>query len=127
MAGDNAPPAVEFARLNTWPWRANCRVLPIDWHRTVLDGAFDLIVGSDILYERREIEPLDRFFRRHLTDQGTVLLADPSRPMTREFLQHFARLGWNQETAEVHSERTRLPTRVVTMTLPATTPLEVPD
>ena len=115
VCGDNAPPALDFAVVNTWPWRDRVEVGLIDWRETRLDRQFDLIVGSDIVYDRREVEPLDRFFRQHLHQAGRVILSDPSRAMTREFLEHFDRLGWHQDVSCVNLEQLRQPTRIVTM------------
>lgn len=115
VAGDNAPPALDFTRLNTWPWRERCEIVLLDWHKSLIEPAFDLIVGSDILYDRADIEPLDRFFRKHLAPGGRVLLGDPSRAMTSDFLAGFPPLGWTQRTSSRPHRLTRHPTRIVEM------------
>ncbi len=117
VAGDTAPPALEFTRLNTWPWRERCEIRTIDWNTTVIKPVFDVIVGSDILYDRADIEPLDRFFRQHLQTAGYVILADPSRAMTREFLDRLAEIGWKQKTTLVELQQTKHPSRIVEMRL----------
>lgn len=116
LCGDNAPPSLLFAELNTWPWRQKAKVKLIDWHTTLLGDSFDTIVGSDIVYERREIGPLDRFFRNHLKPGGEVILSDPSRPMTREFLAMFSKLGWSMNETTLHIEPITQPIRIITMT-----------
>jgi predicted nicotinamide N-methyase len=115
ISGDNAPPALEFTKLNTWRWRERCDIRTIDWNKSVIETPFDLIIGSDILYDRADIVPLDRFFRRHLTPGGYVILADPSRAMTREFLDKFAELGWKQTTTMIELKQTKFPSRIVEM------------
>lgn len=115
IAGDNAPPALEFTRLNTWPWRDRCEICTVDWNKSVIETPFDLIIGSDILYDRADIVPLDQFFRQHLNRGGYVILADPSRAMTREFLDKFAELGWNQTTTMIELKQTKFPSRIVEM------------
>lgn len=115
IAGDNAPPALEFTRLNTWLWRDRCDIRTVDWNKSVIETPFDLIIGSDILYDRADIVPLDRFFRQHLNRDGQVILADPSRAMTREFLDKFAELGWKQTTTMIELEQTKFPSRIVEM------------
>jgi predicted nicotinamide N-methyase len=117
VAGDNAPPALDFTRLNTLAWRDRCEVVHLDWHKSSIEPAFDLIVGSDILYDRADIEPLDRFFRKHLVPGGRVLLGDPSRAMTSDFLAEFPPLGWTQRTSSRPHSLTRHPTRIVDMVL----------
>ncbi len=113
--GDNAPPALLFARLNTWPWRDRVSVHRIDWHHTRLGECFEIIVGSDIVYDRAEVPALDRFFRQHLQTAGRVILSDPSRPMTREFLSTFEQLGWILQEASVVVPKVRQLIRIVTM------------
>lgn len=117
VCGDNAPPSLLFAELNTWPWRDRVEVKHIDWHATDLGQTFDTIVGSDIVYERGEVAPLDRFFRQHLMLGGSVILSDPSRPMTRDFLERFQQLGWELRESAIAVEGVRQPIRIVTMTL----------
>lgn len=114
VAGDNAPPALDFARLNTWPWRERCDVRAIDWRSSSIRPRFDLIVGSDILYDRADIEVLSRFFFDHLVTGGEVLLADPGRLMTGPLLAMLSDLGWSQSTRFWESKLTRYPTRLVT-------------
>lgn len=94
VLGDNAPPALLFAEINTWPWRERANVVHLDWHTTTLGRRFDWIVGSDILYDRADIPFLDRFFRNHLADAGRLILSDPSRAMTKDFLKEFEGLSW---------------------------------
>lgn len=115
VCGDNAPPALSFARINTWPWRHHAGVQLIDWHKTRLNRRFDIIVGADILYDRGEVEPLDRFFTDHLKPAGHVLLSDPSRPMTREYLQSFQQRGWELQEQTQKVDGARQPTRLVSM------------
>ncbi|MCP4083026.1 MAG: hypothetical protein GY743_22600, partial [Planctomycetaceae bacterium] len=59
--------------------------------------------------------PLDRFFRQHLMLGGSVILSDPSRPMTRDFLERFQQLGWELLESAIVVEEVRQPIRIVTM------------
>lgn len=118
VCGDNAPPSLLFAEANTWPWRQRVTVQLIDWHKTRVDCQFDLIVGSDIVYDRAEVTPLNRFFRAHLGAGGEVLLSDPSRPMTREYLAAFQELGWQLVERTIRVADVKQPIRLVHMTLP---------
>ena len=42
-------------------------------------GRFDLIIGSDVLYERALAQQLSRFIDEHLEADGRVVLVDPNR------------------------------------------------
>lgn len=93
---DIATPALLFARLNTWPWSRQVQIRRLDWRTDRIAGPpFDLIVGSDILYDRSEWPHLDEFWRRHLTAKGQLLLGEPGRGTGDEFQVWLdARGGW---------------------------------
>lgn len=57
-------------------------------------GLFDLIVGSDILYERDDEGCLARFIGAHAADQSQVWVVDPNRGNRAAFHKHMARLGF---------------------------------
>ncbi len=93
---DNAIPALDFVRWNSWPWRDRVEVLNFDWRRDAqLPLQFDMILGSDILYAREDVPYLDRFFRRHLAPGGQILLSEPCRLMTLDILPQVRALGWS--------------------------------
>lgn len=50
-------------------------------------GKFDLVIGSDILYEPKHVNHLAGFLNRHLTDQGEVIIVDPNRGQSGEFIK----------------------------------------
>ena len=58
---------------------------------------FDLILGSDILYERKQWEYLEPFWRAHLSHGGAVLLGEPGRQTGELFLPWIAARGWAME------------------------------
>ena len=94
VLGDYAPPALDFAKVNCWPWRDRATVRKIDWKQDRLDERFDLIIAADILYDRSDIAALDRFWRDHLAPAGKILHGDPNRALTVEFFEKFKKLGW---------------------------------
>ena len=94
VMADNAPPALLFAEANSWPWRDRVQIVRLDWRKDRLDGPFDLILGSDILYDRSDLAFLDTFWRQHLQTEGSVLLSEPTRPFTREFIQWIGERDW---------------------------------
>lgn len=53
-------------------------------------GRFDLIIGSDVLYEPGQAGPLSEFMDAHVERDGQVILVDPNR-------SHRARFGRNME------------------------------
>ena len=63
-------------------------------------GEFDLIVGSDILYERSHPEQLAAFLQMHAAPLAEVLIIDPNRGNRSAFHRQMALLGFTvAETA----------------------------
>lgn len=97
---DAAPPALLFAKLNSWPWRDKVAVQQLDWRCDELRQRFSLIAGSDIVYDRDEWPYLETFWRRHLHDDGSVLLAEPGRSTGDEFIAWIRERGWRLREIE---------------------------
>ena len=65
------------------------------WQRTnPLLGSFDLIMGSDLLYERSHPEDLTAFIQVHACAQAEVLIVDPNRGNRSAFHRAMQRLGF---------------------------------
>lgn len=57
-------------------------------------GKFDLIIGSDLLYERDHVELLSGFIDRHAQPQCEVILVDPGRGNHPRFSKKMVGLGY---------------------------------
>ncbi len=113
VMADYAPPALQFARLNSWPFRQRAEVVRLDWRQDRLPRRFDLIVGSDILYDRNDRPHLDAFWRAHLNPHGCVLLGDPTRALTDELLDWFIDRGWEATQTRRHTSVSQRVIRLV--------------
>ena len=60
-----------------------------------LVGLFDLIVGSDILYERDEAGALASFIHAHAAAQSQVWVVDPNRGNRAAFHKHMTLAGFS--------------------------------
>ena len=92
---DNADPALPFAERNTWPWRDRITIRRIDWTRDRLPRKYPLIVGADILYDDLQWQPLEHFWREHLSDDGELLLGEPNRAGCADFCDWLCGRGWD--------------------------------
>ena len=75
--------------LGAMPYRAS------NW--TTVDermGRFDVIIGSDLLYEREPSDSLSGFLDDHLEQDGEVLLVDPDRGHRTRFARAMGDLGF---------------------------------
>lgn len=84
----NALPALRYQRGD---WAADNPAL----------GRFDLIVGSDVLYERDQPGLLSAFIERHSQDAAEVMIVDPDRGNRSAFNRDMARLGFERSERRI--------------------------
>jgi predicted nicotinamide N-methyase len=106
LLADLEPDALLFARLNTLPWSDRVRARRVNWQTDRLNESFDLIIGSDVLYDKTQWEFLDAFFRAHLHPKGQVLLGEPGRQTGDLFPAWIEPRGW-----KLHHLEQPVPTR----------------
>lgn len=69
----------------------------VDWkkfHTTL--GKFDLIIGSDVLYEPNHPKLLAGFIDRHAADNSRVIIVDPGRRQRLDFSKRMLANGYSQ-------------------------------
>ena len=68
------------------------------WSNDIADlGEFDLIVGSDILYEPKHAKTLVSFIRKHIKSTGDVIIVDPDRGQLEAFREGMSQQGFSYE------------------------------
>src|SRR5262245_18785160 len=73
--------AMQFAARNAkLNGHSNFELLPIDWRFPPNDFQVSLILASDLVYERRHVDPLVAFIATVLAPNGLCLLTDQDRP-----------------------------------------------
>jgi SAM-dependent methyltransferase len=86
--------ALEFARKNARLNGASLAELsPLDWRQPYAGEPFELVLASDVLYERRNVEPVGRWLRAALAPGGTALVADTNRGSAEGFADAAGALG----------------------------------
>jgi predicted nicotinamide N-methyase len=96
LATDWSPQAMDLLRVNAEHNGAELETAIVDWKEpaAIVDRApWDLVLGADLLYERRNVEPLLVLLPRLLGARGELWLADPGRAPAEEFLAGFERLA----------------------------------
>jgi len=103
-ASDYHPLAEEFLRFNS-----DLNDLPpIKFHNAPwagpnpLLGRFDLIVGSDLLYERGHPALLSAFLACHTESAARVILADPGRNNCGQFSAQMSAAGYSRTEERFH-------------------------
>ena len=89
-----------FAKLNTLQWPGQCDVRRCDWQKDDLGIKFDLIVGSDVLYEVPQWDFIEPFLRKHLAPDGKVIIGEPGRPKAEVFPHWIRARGWSLATSK---------------------------
>jgi predicted nicotinamide N-methyase len=80
--------ALAFARYNVL--RNRCQhalVRYLDWHAPRLADTYPCLIASDILYERDNFLPLLRLLQTALRPEGRFPIAEPNRPVARDFFR----------------------------------------
>lgn len=95
LATDYYTDALAFTRANAWRETGRTpEARMIDWRAFPRDAhGFDLILASDVLYEREYAELLPGIFKRALAPGGMVILADPGRIGVPDFVEECAYTG----------------------------------
>src|SRR5262245_44051511 len=80
--------ALAFTRYKAY--RNGCTqaiIRHLDWHAPMLNQTYAVIMASDVLYERANFHPLVRLLEHALRPDGHFILAEPNRPIARDFFR----------------------------------------
>jgi len=94
LATDWAPGAIALARENARRNGIELDAMVCSWSEPepLLErGPWDLVLGADLLYERRNGDVLAPLLPRLVSDRGAIWIADPGRPPAAAFLEQVAR------------------------------------
>jgi predicted nicotinamide N-methyase len=97
LATDWSPDAVSATAANAERNGVQVETLQCSWAEPepIVDRApWPLVLASDVLYERRNVELLLDLLPRLVDDTGLVLLADPGRVPAERFLAAASERGW---------------------------------
>jgi predicted nicotinamide N-methyase len=87
LATDWSPEGLEVAELNAARNRAELEAALVSWagaEPLVRSAPWDLVLGADLLYERRNVDQLLSLLPRL---GGEILLAEPGRPPAARFFE----------------------------------------
>ena len=105
LVTDYSPEALTLCALNALDQagvvprslRVNWRDLSSPLHA---GEAFPIVLAADVLYERRDVEPLLALVDRVVATGGKLWLAEPGRPAAAQFLESILAGGWTQESEQ---------------------------
>lgn len=98
------PMKYRYGRWGSVDLRGLPSAVDIQWHAALRNecavaGRYELIIGSDLLYERDERGDLARYIALHATHDAEVWIIDPDRGNRPAFHRHMA--DWNFAREEV--------------------------
>ncbi len=89
---DNNEDALLFARANALLNHCSgVKVMALDWNSSNFSERFDVIFGSEVIYDRPSYPALVRFLRDHLKPEGTIFLAKNSGLQAPKFFVELTR------------------------------------
>ncbi|GAB4380562.1 MAG: methyltransferase domain-containing protein [Calditrichia bacterium] len=101
---DYQPDALLFAELN---WLMNLGRSPtlqlLDWRNPAMEERFDVVLASDVIYEKRFFHPLIHTFESLLLPEGHVYLSEPNRPVAHNFFDLLHPAGFDFKKYEVET------------------------
>jgi predicted nicotinamide N-methyase len=89
-ATDWSREALGIAAKNATRNGVEVETAPCDWAAPaplLRRAPWDLVIASDVLYERRNVEQLLQLLPRLVDERGQVLIADPGRAPAEEFIR----------------------------------------
>ena len=104
---DYLPEALDFAKQN---WlqnlpQNNARFQVLDWRNPDPSVSADILLASDIAYESRAFEPLLNAFKILLRPNGTILITEPNRPVSKNFFLELHTEGYAVKYSTKNIER----------------------
>jgi predicted nicotinamide N-methyase len=97
--------ALAFTRYNLL--RNSCQqasVRHLDWHAPMLSQTYGLIIASDVLYERGNFQALLHLLQSALGPEGGFILAEPNRPVARDFFRLLRDHGFQYQRLTASAE-----------------------
>lgn len=98
LATDFHPDVKDFFQKNCELNQISCPFERYDW--TSKDrpfGKFEVIIGSDILYEGSHAKDVALSLRNLISDEGHIIVADPGRGYLQNFVSHMENLGFKYD------------------------------
>ncbi len=99
VASDFHPDVAEYFLRNCRHSNLECTYQRLNWREKEMDlGLFDVVMGSDILYESKHPREVALGLRRFLKPQGKIILSDPGRSYLQSFLNAMKEEGFQEES-----------------------------
>ena len=83
--------AINFAKANAaLNGVNNLEIGKLDWNKPSLNGRFDMIIASEVVYKEKDFKPLENLFKTYLAPMGEIVLASGMRNTTMAFFDYMS-------------------------------------
>jgi tRNA1(Val) A37 N6-methylase TrmN6 len=80
--------AIEFARANAWiNGCSRIPIIPMNWNKPQKNFQFDYIIGSEVIFRKKDFAPIQNLFQSILRPDGEIILVSEIRKPVLEFYQ----------------------------------------
>jgi predicted nicotinamide N-methyase len=105
LVTDYSPETLLLCRANTLRnGGLEPRTLQLNWRKPnamlFADAPYPVVLAADVLYEKRDIEPLLALLDRIIAPGGALWLAEPRRTPAQLFVEAAQAAGWHDELAQ---------------------------
>jgi 2-polyprenyl-3-methyl-5-hydroxy-6-metoxy-1,4-benzoquinol methylase len=98
MATDFHPDVEEYFQRNCRHSSLKCDYQRLNWREDKRDiGLYDVVMGSDVLYESKHASEVAQGLIRFLKPGGKILLSDPGRPYLQPFVTAMKQAGYQDQ------------------------------
>ena len=105
LATDFHPDVENYFKRNCRHSSIQCDYLRLNWRDDNLkEGPFDVVMGSDVLYESKHPLEVAKGLIRFLKPEGKILLSDPGRNYLQPFLAAMKSLGFHERREIINIE-----------------------
>lgn len=99
LTTDYHPDVEEYFKRNLRHSSLDCDYLRLNWREDSTDiGQFDVVMGSDVLYENKHAREVAKGLIRFMKPGGKILLSDPGRNYLQPFLEAMKNEGFTEES-----------------------------
>lgn len=97
LATDFHPDVEEYFKRNCRHSSVECNYQRLNWREENIQKKYDVVIGSDVLYESKHPKEVALGLLRFVKEGGTIILSDPGRSYLQQFLTAMKDLGVKEE------------------------------
>lgn len=105
LATDYHPDVEEYFLRNCRHSSLECAYQRLNWREDLSEPEkFDVVIGSDVLYESRHPKEVARGLMKFVKPQGLIILSDPGRSYLQQFISAMNEEGIREEMTSITVE-----------------------